>query len=73
MIHVLKVGVDYETTPLAIREKVTFNEQAVQEAMLSLSEFDGIKENVILSTCNRTEIFAVVDSVEEGKQAIFPF
>lgn len=73
MIHVLKVGVDYETTPLAIREKVTFNEQAVQEAMLSLSEFDGIKENVILSTCNRTEIFAVVDTVEEGKQAIISF
>lgn len=72
-MHVVKVGVNYQVTPLEIREKLTFPEQTVQEAMLSLGKFDEIVGNVILSTCNRTEIFAVVQSVDAGKRAIGKF
>lgn len=72
-MHILKVGVNYQVTPLEVREKITFADDAVEEAMLALAKYDAVLENVILSTCNRTEIFVVVESAESGKQAVSQF
>jgi glutamyl-tRNA reductase len=56
-----------------IREKLTFPEQEIDQAMLSLKEQKSILENVIVSTCNRTEIYAVVDQVHTGRYYIKQF
>ncbi len=73
IVHILKVGVNYQVAPIEIREKLTFSEIDVEEAMLSLSEQDHILENIILSTCNRTEVFTVVESIEAGKDVVMQF
>jgi len=73
LLHIIKVGVNYHVAPLDIREKLTFSTPTIQEAMDILSRQEHIIENMILSTCNRTEIFAVVDHLKLGEQAIIHF
>lgn len=66
-MHILKVGFNYKNAPVAIREKLTFSEESLHEAMIELKARKSILENVILSTCNRTEIYAVVDQLHTGR------
>ena len=72
-MYILKVGVNYQTTPLEIRENLRFSDEVVDGAMLSLQGYDYIAEHIILSTCNRTEIFAVVPEVNAGKASLIRF
>ncbi|MHA6250450.1 glutamyl-tRNA reductase [Oceanobacillus sp. CAU 1775] len=72
-MHFIKMGVDYHTTPLDVREKLTFSESSVEQAMLALNKKEHVLENVILSTCNRTEVFAVVEDEVKGKEEITEF
>ncbi|MVP00508.1 glutamyl-tRNA reductase [Paenibacillus lutrae] len=62
-MHIVVVGLNYRTAPVAIREKFTFTEQELSEALLELKETKSILECVVVATCNRTEIYAVVDRV----------
>ncbi|MBN6205668.1 glutamyl-tRNA reductase [Ralstonia pickettii] len=72
-MHILKVGFNYKTAPVEIREKLAFSEEALKEAMAELKNRKSILENVILSTCNRTEIYAVVDQLHTGRYYIKTF
>ncbi|ASK63050.1 glutamyl-tRNA reductase [Virgibacillus phasianinus] len=72
-MHILKVGINYKSTPVEIREKLTFSEQDMDHAMLFLKTQKSILENVIVSTCNRTEIYAVVDQIHTGRYYIKQF
>ncbi|MBY7143239.1 glutamyl-tRNA reductase [Virgibacillus sp. NKC19-3] len=72
-MHILKVGFNYKTAPVEIRERLTFSEQSLHEAMKVLKEQKSILENVIVSTCNRTEIYAVVDQIHTGRYYIKQF
>ncbi|RLL47949.1 glutamyl-tRNA reductase [Oceanobacillus piezotolerans] len=72
-MHILTVGLNYKTAPVDIREKVTFSEDHLRDAIVELKKQKSILENVIISTCNRTEIFAVVDQVHTGRYYIKKF
>ncbi|UOQ46235.1 glutamyl-tRNA reductase [Halobacillus salinarum] len=72
-MHILAVGVNYKTAPVEIREKLTFKEERVKEAMQRLNTQKSVLENVIISTCNRTEIYAVVDQLHTGRYYIKQF
>lgn len=72
-MHILKVGLNYKTAPVEIREKLTFSEHTLQDAMQELKKRKSILENVIVSTCNRTEIYAVVDQAHTGRYYIKQF
>lgn len=73
MRHFIKVGIDYQITPLEIREKFTFSDGVVKDAMLQLQKNEMISENIILSTCNRTEVYAVTENIDSGIVAIVNF
>ncbi|WP_127586188.1 glutamyl-tRNA reductase [Paenibacillus koleovorans] len=60
-MHMIVVGLNYRTAPVEIREKFAFAEQDLPEALRQLQATKSILECVIVSTCNRTEIYAVVD------------
>ncbi|MSR23133.1 MAG: glutamyl-tRNA reductase [Gemmatimonadetes bacterium] len=51
------VGVSHETAPVDIREKVAFGSAEAGDALLALRKEAGVDEAVILSTCNRTEVY----------------
>ncbi len=53
--EILVVGLNHSTAPLAVRERVTFPKEGLESALTSLAERVG--EGVILSTCNRTEVY----------------
>lgn len=73
IVHIVVVGINYRTTPVEIREKLTFQDTEVEEAMRSLNNQKSVLENVIISTCNRTEIYAVVDQLHTGRYYIKQF
>lgn len=72
-MHILAVGLNYKTAPVEIRERLSFNEAELAEAMKALKNKKSILENIIISTCNRTEIYAVVDQVHTGRYYIKEF
>ncbi len=53
------LGLNYKTAPIEIREKFSLNKDSIRRGLENLDEYDGLNEAVILSTCNRTEIYAV--------------
>ncbi|RCW66374.1 glutamyl-tRNA reductase [Saliterribacillus persicus] len=73
MVHILTAGINYRTAPVEVREKLTFQPSSLEEAMKELNERKSILENVILSTCNRTEVYAVVDQLHTGRYFIKQF
>ncbi|MCG3084657.1 glutamyl-tRNA reductase, partial [Anoxybacillus sp. LAT27] len=72
-MQVIVVGVNYKTAPVEIREKLAFGEAELGEAMRRLAKQKSVLENVIVSTCNRTEIYAVVDQPHTGRYYIKAF
>ncbi len=72
-MHTVVVGLNYKTAPVEIREKLSFIESELPTAMTELKKHKSVLENVIVSTCNRTEIYAVVEQLNEGKYCIKQF
>jgi len=72
-VHILVVSVNYRTAPVEFREKLTFQAAELEQAMTTLQNQKSVLENVIVSTCNRTEIYAVVDQLHTGRYYIKKF
>ncbi|TDF42515.1 glutamyl-tRNA reductase [Alteromonadaceae bacterium M269] len=51
-------GINHNTAPVEIREKVAFSDEVLPEAVASFKAHSGSSDVVIVSTCNRTEIYA---------------
>lgn len=62
----IALGLNHQTAPLELREKVAFAPEATPQALSDLAQRDGINEALILSTCNRTELYVDVDAGAEG-------
>ncbi len=58
------LGINHQTAPVALREKVAFAPEALGPALSSLHALPEISEVVLLSTCNRTEVYAQVEGSE---------
>ena len=55
------LGLNHETAPVEVRERFALSEKALDREVVSLLESKDIEEGVVLSTCNRTEYYAVVN------------
>ena len=64
----LALGINHKTAPVALREKVAFTPDSLVEALASLRKVDGVDESVIVSTCNRTELY--VNTQHESATAL---
>jgi glutamyl-tRNA reductase len=67
------VGLDYHQAPMAVRERLAFAGEALREALVALKRSEALSEVVILSTCNRTEIYGAGPSWSEARQVIEAF
>lgn len=72
-MHLIAVSINHRTADVALREKVAFKDDAMRSANVDLYETKSILENVILSTCNRTEVYAVADQIHTGRYYIQRF
>ena len=52
------LGLNHRTAPIEVRERIVFDAARLPEALASLRALPGLQEALIVSTCNRTEIYA---------------
>lgn len=65
-MKLIVLGLNHKTAPVDIRERLAFGPDIIAGALRDLTGCNGVCEGVILSTCNRTEIYAAVqDGAEE--------
>ena len=55
------LGLNHRTAPVEIREKFSIPQEKIMMVLANLEEVSGIREAVVLSTCNRSEVYAVVE------------
>lgn len=69
-MYILVVGLNHRTAPVEIRERLAFTKETLPQALGSLKSQPHIQGCAILSTCNRTEVYAAVTDVEAGLTGI---
>jgi len=62
-------GINHKTAPIELREKIAFSPDAIVHALASLRQETGATESVIVSTCNRTEVYAQLDDEQTNNVA----
>ena len=72
-MSVLVAGLNYKSTPLELLERFAFEATELPKALLAARASEHVREAVILSTCNRTEVYAVVDGFHSGVGALRQF
>ena len=65
-MNIIVVGLSHKTASVEIREKVAFAPTRMEEPLKSLLDLPDIAEAVIVSTCNRVEIYAVTRDIAGG-------
>jgi glutamyl-tRNA reductase len=71
MHHLFVLGVNHKTASLSLRERVAFGPERIDDALAALTSVPGVKEGVILSTCNRTELYCAVESGASEEVALW--
>lgn len=72
-MSIVVVGLNHRSAPLEVREKVVFEKTAIRPSYEHLFSFPGIKEGLILSTCNRVEVSAVTEDIHKTKLDLVEF
>lgn len=67
--HIVCGGLTFEKTPIELREKVAFRDGQLPEALEQMKQSLGLRETVLISTCNRVEYFGVTDQPEQAAAA----
>lgn len=58
-MHLKVLGLNHKTAPIEIREQFSISKDALRRGLENLDDYDGLSEAVVLTTCNRSEIYAV--------------
>ncbi len=66
------LGLNHKTVPVEIREKFAMTAESIKSGLRHIQDLPGISEAVVLSTCNRTEMYAVLSS-DAGKDSLKQF
>jgi glutamyl-tRNA reductase len=67
---IVVVGVNHRTVPLPVLERLTFTPQTLPKGLARIAAEDTVQEGAILSTCNRTEIYATVQRFHPAMGAL---
>jgi glutamyl-tRNA reductase len=72
-LHLLLVGISHRTAPVELRERLDFHTRGLCDSMRRLSERGPAREVVVVSTCNRAELYAACDDVGTTEAAFTGF
>ena len=72
-MHLLLVGVSHRTAPVELRERVDFQARGLQGALRALAERGSAHEAVVVSTCNRAELYVACEDTEPTRQDLVRF
>jgi glutamyl-tRNA reductase len=72
-MNILAVGLNHKTADVEVREKLAFNGPKLEEGLLRLRELTDVSEAVVLSTCNRVEMYLNVKDPDSASGEIKDF
>ena len=72
-MHLVVLGLNYKTSPLWLRERLSFCAEAIRKARQHLQQMPHVHEAMILTTCNRVEFYCACDDPDLGLQALEQF
>jgi glutamyl-tRNA reductase len=70
---IVVLGLNHKTAPVEVRERLHFPERDLPDALASLGALPGVEERLILSTCNRVEVYAVVPDAADARGPLQAF
>jgi glutamyl-tRNA reductase len=70
---VIAVGLNYRNAPLELLERLSIDPERRPKALAKLLDREHVKEGVILSTCNRIEVYAAINRFHDGGDAVRRF
>ena len=65
-MNIIVVGLSHKTAPVEMRERVAFAPTAMEKPLREMLALPAIAEGVIVSTCNRVELYATSRDAEAG-------
>jgi glutamyl-tRNA reductase len=72
-MRLLLIGISHRTAPVELRERLDFQARGVEAALRALAVQGAAREAVVLSTCNRAEVYTACDDVEAARSAVTSF
>ncbi len=72
-MHLFLLGVSHRTAPLDLRERLDFSSRDLGEAVEALAMRPSAAESVVLSTCNRSEIYVASDDPARAREELVIF
>jgi glutamyl-tRNA reductase len=72
-VHILVVGLNHKTAPIELRERLHFPTTTLEEPLEKLAHYTEGGERVILSTCNRVELYGHVQHLAHGNSRLQQF
>jgi glutamyl-tRNA reductase len=72
-MHLLLVGISHRTAPVDLRERVDFQARGVAAALRALADRGSAREAVVVSTCNRAELYVACDEANATRQDLVHF
>ncbi|MGB9792876.1 MAG: glutamyl-tRNA reductase, partial [Thermacetogeniaceae bacterium] len=69
-MFLIAMGINHRTAPVEVREKLAFGKTDLTTVLLELKHLQPISGVVVLSTCNRTEVYASVTELDKGLAVI---
>ena len=72
-MNIVTLGVNHKTAPVEVRECLAFAEGTIPQALKQLQQEVGLQESMILSTCNRVEIYGICEDTEITRNKLVDF
>ena len=72
-MQLLLVGISYRTAPVELRERLDFQARGVADALRALALRGSAREAVVVSTCNRAELYVACDEASATRQDLVHF
>ena len=72
-MHLLLVGISHKTAPVELRERLDFHARGLSDAVRQVTERGSAREAVVVSTCNRAELYAACEDAGATRDALTQF
>jgi glutamyl-tRNA reductase len=72
-MHLLLVGISHRTAPVDLRERIDFHVRGLAESVRSLAQRESTRESVVVSTCNRAELYVACDDIDRTREDLTRF
>ena len=72
-MHLFLLGASHHSAPVDLRERIDFERRGMADALAGIAGLDGVGEAVVLSTCNRSEIYTACEDAERARDRLTSF